>query len=400
MLETFPVVAVVGARQVGKTTMVQLPEIAAGREYRTLDDYLTLDLARKDPMSLVRSTARCTLDEVQRAPDLLLAVKREVDERRTPGRILLTGSADLNFTADLSRVLAGRVGVLRLRPLTDRELAGNTKVPAIRSWLTAECAGDVVASLKGKDLPAWSTSRLFIGGYPPAVQAKNAEARRLWFEGFRRSYLERDVRQLSEIGHLTDFARLLQLAATRTGRLLNQAALARDAGLSPATAGRYFSLMEATFQMERLQPYFANIGKRLVKSPKLYWTDPGLAAYLLGLSGWAEAVAARCAGALLETWAMMETLATLETYAPEARLYFFRSHGGLEIDGLIVWRRRLLPFEVKATVTLRADHAKNLQLFLETQVGARTGILFYLGREVITISNRIVALPVSAMLAQ
>ena len=399
MLSAFPVVAVVGPRQVGKSTLVQLPQVGNTREYHTLDDFSVLDMAQKDPVGLVESDGPVTLDEVQRCPDVLLAVKRAVDKRRSAGRFLLTGSADLSYCADLARTLAGRVGVLRLRPLSWREQTGSVKRPSLISWIFATSVRKLERELGQTRMPEFDSNVIFRGGYPLAVTAKSRKARELWFESFRYTYLERDIRQISEIGNLSDFARLFELSATRTAQVLNQASLARDAGLSTATTGRYFSLMEATFQIERLRPWFANIGKRLVKSPKLYWTDTGVASYLLGLRNCKEAVSAGFIGPLLETFVVMEIENMLATYLPSSRLYYLRTHGGMEVDGIITSGRRILPFEVKASSTLRGEDARSLQAFIDAETRACMGLVFYLGRDVRRLSSNVLALPVAGVLA-
>jgi len=400
MLKAFPVVAVVGARQVGKSTLVRVPEIGGNRAYQTLDDFAVLDMARRDPVGLVRQDALLTIDEVQRCPDLLLAVKREVDRRPGPGRYLLTGSADLDHTANLARILAGRVGVLALHPLSWREQERRQGEPALLAWMKATKAQQVVRSLQRWRACPFDSGIVCKGGYPPAVTAASARARQLWFESFRYTYLERDIRQVSEIGNLADFARLMEMSATRTAQILNQAALGRDLGMSAATLGRHLSLLEATFQIERLRPYFTNIGKRLVKSPKLYWRDTGVAAHLLGVEVWRPAAqSAEHAGPLFETFVMMEIRKMLASYARSARLYFLRTHGGLEVDGLIVDGQRILPFEIKAAATVRGEDAKALQLFLDQERRAAIGIVFYTGTDIQRLGRQVVALPVTALLA-
>jgi len=399
MLRTFPVVAVVGARQVGKSTLVQMPEVGRDRAYHTLDDAATAGLAERDPVSFARSGSRLTIDEVQLAPGVLRAIKREVDRDRAPGRFLLTGSSDLDFSADLGRVLAGRVGVLRLRPLAWREQEKRSGVPKLIGWLGEAKPASVWEELSSMEFGPFDPALLFTGGYPPAVIARSARKRDLWFESFRTSYLERDLRRLSDIGHLSDFGRLLDLSAARTAQVLNQAALARDLGLSAATLGRYLSLLEASFQIERLKPYFANIGKRLVKAPKLYWTDTGVASFFLGLRSWQEATQAGYAGPLLETFAMMEIESLLSVYAPGARLHYLRTHGGMELDGLVAAGRSLLPFEIKASATVRVEDARHLRAFIATGKGAKFGLVFYAGEECRMLGPDVFAVPLSVLLA-
>lgn len=396
----FPVVAVVGARQVGKSTLVQSAPIADGRTYQTLDDIVTLGLAGKDPRTLLQSGDRLTLDEVQRCPELLLAVKQDVDRKRVAGRFLLTGSADLSLVADLSRTLAGRVSVITMPPLLTRELAGCLSPPPILDWLGYDTAHQVVHSLTGKVFPAFDGAALLRGGYPLAATARSAASASAWFESYRYTYLERDVRQVSEIGHLAEYSRLMELCASRTSQLLNQSSMGRDIGLGAATTARYLSMLEATFQIRRVFPYFRNIGKRLVKMPKVYWTDTGLLAHLLGLGSWADCMAAQLTGPLVETWFMMELQGILSGWMPEARLYYWRTHTGIEVDGVLQAGQRLLPFEIKATQTLRVDDAKSLRIFLENENSARFGAVFYLGDEVRMLAENVVAIPLTVTVVE
>ena len=400
MLKTFPVVAVIGPRQVGKSTLVQHPHLASGRTYRTLDDLLACDQAGKDPLGLARSAPQLTLDEAQRQPGLLAALKQVVDEERRNGRFLITGSADLGFMADIAKWLTGRVGILRLHPLSWREIAGNAHSSPL--WLHALRSKDAAAmAARFRDEcpppPEFSPETLFTGGYPPAVTASSPETRRLWFTAFRQTYLEREIRQLIHVDHLPDFMRFMQLAADRTAQVLSQANLARDLGLPPSTLFRYFNLLEATFQITRLPPFFTNIGKRMAKAPKLHWNDTGLCAHLLALNNWEGAQRDNRAGALLETGVINEIQTQLDTFLPDATLHYVRSHDGLEIDGLIQHGRHLLPFEVKAAATIRDHDARHLRLFTERETRCSTGILFHLGREITPMAHNLLALPVGAL---
>jgi hypothetical protein len=245
--------------------------------------------------------------------------------------------------------------------------------------------------------PVFSTERLFVGGYPPAVTAASPEARHLWFTAFRQTYLEREIRQLIHVDHLPDFMRFMQLAADRTAQVLSQASLARDLGLPTSTLCRYFNLLEATFQITRLQPFFANIGKRMAKAPKLHWTDTGICAQLLSLDTWEDAQRDNRAGTLLETGVINEIQTQLDTFLPDASLHYVRSHDGLEIDGLVQHGRRLLPFEVKAAATIRDADLRHLRLFMEREKRCTTGILFHLGRDITPVAQNIIAMPVGAL---
>jgi hypothetical protein len=390
MLGVFPVVAVIGPRQVGKSTLVRLPDVQEGRRYLTLDDIGVRSVAEQDPDALVADGDGVILDEVQLVPELLRSIKKQVDSKRVAGKYIVTGSADLNYCSDLSHVLAGRVGVLRLPPITKYEEYGCTYDPL---WITGlhdpSCLkpGETVAH-------SFAWQRILRGGFPLSITANDAGSRRYWFESFRMTYLERDVRRISDIGGLTDFARLMELTATRTGQVLNQAAAARDAGLNAATGGRYLSILEASFIIQRLVPYFENIGKRLVKSPKLYWTDTGLAAYLLGIEQTDEFPAHRLSGALFETFAMQEIQSLLDIFIPEARVYYLRTHDGLELDGIIKRGQMLIPFEVKSSRSVKTDDADNIKKWKTLSGHKDIGFVFYAGNKVMPLGEDIWAVPI------
>jgi len=393
MLDLFPVVAVIGPRQVGKSTLVLSEPIARNRRYITLDDLASRTLAQKDPLALVEQPGPVTIDEIQLVPELLRGIKQQVDQDHSTGRYLITGSADLNYCADLSHVLAGRVGVLPLPPITYYEERGMQGTPL---WAHALRQGGIDPAVSATIPPeSFNWNRIVTGGFPLSLTAQDESQRILWLEAFRSTYLERDLRRISDIGHLAEFARLMELSATRTAQLLNQADLARDAGLSPATAGRYLSILEASFLIQRQAPYFENIGKRLVKSAKLYWKDTGLVCHLLGIHP-ADLPTHRMKGALFETFVFGEVQALLPFYVPEARFYYLRTHDGLEIDGLIQHGSTLIPFEVKAAQTVTAEDARSLRSWMAVSGRTGTGFVLYAGSRVQLIDRGIWAIPVQA----
>jgi len=397
LLDRFPVVAVIGPRQVGKSTLVQRPNIGSGRKYITLDDYDALGLAEKDPKAFLTSSTPITIDEVQRCPSLLRYIKVAVDEKRKKGHFLLTGSAALDFVANFSSELAGRVGVMPLSPLSWRECEGRMEPPFWLSLLDETTLAESACTEKSRAPRISVEKALFAGGYPLAVTASDQAARNDWFASFRFTYLERDVRQISNIGNLAEFARLFQTVAGRTAQLLNSAALARDVGLKPATAGRYLSLLEASFQMTRLEPWFVNMGKRLVKTPKMYWSDSGFLLHMLGIRTVAELTAQHMDGPVIETFAMLEVLKQVEAYRSSARVYFLRSHDGVELDGLIVDGVKHLPFEIKASSTIRPGDAKHLETYMALTGKTCIGIVFYQGKEPRRLGHNVIALPLNVL---
>lgn len=397
-LQRFPVVVVTGARQTGKTTLVQTGAIASGRTFRSLDDYEILERALEEPNALVADADQITLDEVQRAPDLLRAIKRDVDRSRTLGRFLLTGSANLLMMRRISESLAGRAVYLTLWPMTEREKRGSPDGGPWTAWLQArDTRGAHQVTPRGREASDWP-SRVLTGGYPvPALAADDAE-RTQWFDGYVRTYLERDLQDLASISSLPDFRRLMRLAAFRVGQMLNQSELARDATLAQATAHRYLNLLETSYQMVRLPAFATSSTKRLVKTPKLYWTDPGLAAHLAGVTSVGGSTEIEVPGALLENLVLTQILAWRETMIPRPEIHYWRAHDGTEVDFIIEAGRRLLPIEVKAASRARLADVPGLRLFLhEHPKAAPFGILLYGGAEVLRLSENIVAAPLTSL---
>jgi predicted AAA+ superfamily ATPase len=385
-LKTFPVVVVTGARQAGKSTLVRQVE-EGGRTYLTLDDLEVLERAREEPASLVRGSRRLTLDEVQRSPDLLLAVKQAVDERRTAGRYLLTGSANLLLMRRVSESLAGRAIHLTLWPLTRREQLG---LGTAGAWprLFAAADGDWLDLLAAGSAPEEDWRDLARrGGYPtPAVGLRGPEERAQWFAGYTRTYLERDLQDLSAVGSLVDFRRLMRLACLHLGSLVNQTEIARDAGLSQPTVHRHLDLLEISYQLVRLPAYSVNRTKRLLKSPKLYWCDTGLALHLAGET------APR--GAHLEDLVLCDLLTWRDATVDAPDLLYWRTVGGDEVDLVVDWKGELLPIEVKATSRPRLADAKSLRLFRdEYRDRARAGLLLHAGSELAWLAEGVLAAP-------
>ena len=264
-LRQLPVVVLSGLRQSGKSTLLQNEAgLARGHAYRTLDDFATLAAARSNPESLLENAA--IFDEVQRCPELLVALKKNVDEHRRPGRFILSGSANLALLGHVTETLAGRAGYFTLHPMTRREQRGaTTQEPFLMKFFRSPTL------LTGKADPV-TDKEVLTGGLPPACLGTTAGVAE-WFRGYVQTYVERDLRQLSQITDLVAFRTLAQLAALRTGQMLVTSTLARDAKLNAVTAGRYLDLLEASFLICRLPPFLKNRSSRLIKSPKLHFTD-------------------------------------------------------------------------------------------------------------------------------
>jgi predicted AAA+ superfamily ATPase len=401
LLEEFPVVILTGARQTGKTTLVQSSGIGSDRRYLSMDDFATLDLARRDPTALVLAVGRITIDEIQRAPQLLTAIKMDVDRKRVPGRFLCTGSANLLLMKQVSESLAGRAVFLEIPPLTwpelERKSLGSTLEAAVAAKSAKEfLARDAAAVRHQLGIPL--AESVFRGGFPLAALTAKAPTRGRWFEGYVATYLERDLRLLSAIDDLVAYRRFMQAAALRNGTLLNIARLAQDAGIPPSTASRYLSLLEVSFLVHRLPAFTVARGKRIAKAPRLLWADTGLAAWLAGFPETEELVESRHWGAWLESWVghHLRTWASLR--APRAALSSWRTSAGQEVDFIIETARSLLPIEVKSTARPTGSDIRGLESFLALHPEARLGIVACSCTETHALSSRVVAIPFETLL--
>jgi predicted AAA+ superfamily ATPase len=400
MLRRFPVVVVTGARQTGKTTLVQHMAGASDRAYRTLDDPASQEAAARDPETFLAESPRLTLDEVQRRPELLLAVKRAVDRDRSAGRFLLTGSANLLMMARVAESLAGRAVYVNLRPMTESEKVGRPDPGPWDRFLRAAdaCEARDAVPRSARDGGAWPRAVLE-GGFPVAALETDPESRRAWFDGYLSTYVERDLRQLAQIDALIDFRRLMRISALRTGRMANQAEMARDAGLSHATAHRYLNLLEVSFLISRAPTYAASRTKRLIKTPKLYWEDTGLAAHLAGIESEEDLRRDGTGGGWLENLVWHHLRCWADLAEPRAEVCTWRTAAGEEVDFVIESGNRLLPIEVKSAARVGSGDVRHMDAFLDEYAPrARVGVVLYGGAECRPLDKRILAVPLGAAL--
>ena len=392
-LDAFPVVVLTGARQTGKSTLIrELLPSTKKRIYHTLDELDVLERAQREPEALVSTKAPLTLDEIQRVPDLLLAIKRAVDRNRRPGRFLLSGSANLALFGKVSETLAGRAVYLTLHPFTMAERSGLSHAGLWETLLRDP------SQFEGTHPPfANLPERLLQSGFPPATLAGTQTIRKVWLDGYVRTYLERDLQTLSAIGNLVDFRRLMRIVALRSATLMNQSEMARDAGLSQPTTHRYLNLLETSYLLHRLPAYAVNRTKRLIKAPRLFLCDAGLAAQLAGVETVADVEHARLKGALLETLILSDLLAWRESVMPKPEILYWRLASGAEVDLVIERAGMVVPVEVKATGRPRTSDSKHLRLFLdEYGKAAPHGVLLHTGDRAECLAERIWAVPLSA----
>ena len=385
-LDVMPAVVVTGARQTGKSTLAQ--QLAPGnRRFLSLDDLDVVDAARRDPETLLGGSQPVTLDEVQREPNLLHAVKRSIDRQRQPGKFLLTGSANLFLMRRVSESLAGRASYLTLWPMTRREQRGLGRGGIWEHLLNAPAHEWLDLVDAQPDEPEDWRTLARRGGFPSsAVHLETAQERAVWFDGYVRTYLERDLQDLSSISALPDFRRLMRAACLRMGQLVNQAELGRDVALPQPTVRRYLNLLETSYLLVRLPPYAVNRTKRLIKSPKLYWGDTGVAMHLTQEE--------EPRGAHLENLVLHDLLTWRDARLERAEILYWRTAIGEEVDFVIEAGDRLLPIEVKATRRPRLRDVANLRTFrAEYGCRAKTGLLLHGGTTVEWLAPDVLAAP-------
>jgi len=384
-----PAVVLLGARQTGKTTLVRSLPLLAGRPYLTLDDFDLRLLAAANPESVVARAPALVLDEVQRARDLLIAVKRAIDEdpARTPGRFVLTGSANFLMLERVGETLAGRAVYVTLWPFTRRERLGFGSTGPWSELLAAPFAAwrDVLAAHGGPEEDWRVAARL--GGLPvPAHELVDDEQRALWFSGYVQTYLERDLQALRAVENLADFRRLMRAACLRLGGLLNQAEVGRDVGIVQPQVHRFLNLMEASYQAIRLPAFAVNRTRRLIKAPRLYWSDTALALFLAGET--------EPRGPHLENLVLMDLLAWRDVQARRPEVLYWGTATGLEVDLVVETPTRVLPVEVKAAARVAPADAKGLEAFLDEYPDLTDGaLLLHGGAETFPLTRRVLAAP-------
>jgi uncharacterized protein len=391
-----PVVLLNGARQTGKTTLAHALARQTGAQYFTLDDAATLALAAADPVGFIRNlSGPVVLDEVQQAPALFPAIKIAVDENRQPGRFLLTGSANVMTLPRLSESLAGRMEIIPLFPFSAGELAGRRE-----GFVTRVFDGTIAQAELGTaadEFPA----RLVRGGYPEATQRETEERRAAWFASYLTTILHRDVRDLARVEALPTLPNLLKLLATRTSGLLNLADVGRDAALPHTTLTRYLSLLETVFLVHRLPAWSPNLGKRLVKAPKLHLVDTGLACHLVGANARRLAEDRTWLGRMMETFVVGELRKQISWTSPQTALYHLRTAAGSEVDVVLEQPDgSVAGIEVKASASAVPSDFAALRT-LRDQLGKRfvAGVVLYTGDQIIPSGDQLWLVPLRTLWA-
>lgn len=387
----FPVLMLTGPRQVGKTTLLEMCAQGGPRNYVTLDDLDARALAQSDPALFLQTwPPPVTIDEIQYAPQLFSAIKLRVDREKINGQFWLTISQKFQLMRGLTETLAGRVAIVDLLGLSQAELEDRAEAS-----LPFVPTADWIANARQHARPQSLQSvfeRICLGSYP-ALNVQGAEARNLFYRSYIQTYIQRDVQDVLKVTDQTSFHRFLTATAARTGQLLNYAGLAREVDIDNKTAKAWLSVLETSGLVYLLPPYHANLSKRLVKAPKLYFLDTGLAAYLTRWPDAAALEAGAMSGALLETWVVSEILKSYWHNGLEAPLYFYRDADQQEVDLLVDTATTLYPVEIKKTASPSHNAKKHFTVL--DKLGKTVGpgaVLCFVERD-IPLSRSVTAVP-------
>ena len=391
-----PVVFIRGARQTGKTTMAR-EVISSGHKanYITLDSAAVLSAASTDPVGFISNLKKpATIDEVQRVPELILAIKEDIDNNRIPGRYLLTGSANILTIPKVADSLAGRMEIVTLWPLSRGEITG-VKESFIKKIFKGEVSGLNSSRTGIEDL----ADMIITGGYPEPLKRTSFERKTSWFDSYLTTIIERDIRSLANIHDISTVPRLLRLLGSRTGGLRDYSELSRSMGVPTTSLIRYMSLLEGIFLIYMVPAWSSNLGKRLVRSPKVFFTDTGVASYLLGIDKERLIADPTLTGKLFENFVSSELFKQSAWSGLRIRIYHFRTQAGREVDLVLENSSgKICGIEVKLSASVTAKHFAGLRE-LQRLAGDNfvAGIVIYTGDQIVPFGDNFYAVPFSAL---
>lgn len=360
LTKSFPSVLVTGARQTGKTTLLKQIMTTDSDSYITFDDPMEESSAKNDPKTFIElHPSPYTFDEVQYVPDLFRYLKIEIDKKRQNGMYFLTGSQQFTLLEKATETLSGRIGIVQLYPLSAREIRRDAFfenfIPS-KDYILERNKALSKTNYSVQD--TWK--RIYLGGYPEVV--KGTVLPKDFYPSYIKTYIERDIRKLTQVADESQFVQFITVVASRTSQLVNYADMAKDCGISEVTAKKWLSLLVTSGLVYLLKPYSVNIEKRVVKTPKLYFMDTGLAAYLTRWTNSEVMQTGAMAGAFFETYAVSEIIKSFANNGEEPPIYFYRDKDKVEIDLLIEENNILYPVEIKKTASPNAEDAKNLYI--------------------------------------
>lgn len=384
----FPVMLITGPRQTGKTTFLR--HLAGNeRAYVTLDDPLARSLAKDDPvLFLQRFPPPVLIDEIQYAPSLMPHIKMAVDAHRVANQFWLTGSQQFHLMRDVSESLAGRVGIVNLLGFSQREIENDSATPAFLPLPDRLAAQRVFGAMRLTEV----FQRIWLGSFP-ALHQQDAIDRDLFYSSYVQTYLQRDVRDLANVGNESAFLRFLRACAARTGQMLNMHDLCRDSDINQATGKRWLSILESSGIAYLLEPYHSNFKKRLIKTPKLYLLDTGLAAWLTEWSSAATLEAGAMSGAFFETWVVAEVIKSWWHNGKRAPIFYFRDKDGKEVDLLIHQDGKLYPIEIKKSGSPGKDAIRHFRTLESLRLPIGPGCLICLTPTLMPITANVNAVP-------
>jgi len=384
-IKYFPVILITGARRVGKSTLV----MKLFENYITFDDITTYLSAKEDPSSFVKLLEKpVIIDEVQRVPEVLLAIKQDVDKSRKNGSFILTGSANVLGFKSLADTLAGRMAILELFPLTCKEL--NKKTENVLEVLFDEKFAKVPVKIDENLL----IERVLTGGYPEVNNINSIKGKYLWFSSYITTYIEKDVRDIGELRNMDKFFKVLNLLASRSSAILRKTDIAKSSGIDVKTLDNYLKLLELIYIVHFLKPYSENIGKRFIKSEKIFFIDSGILSYLLGVFTKKDFLHSPYKGLIFETFVFGELLKGVKYSATPSELYFYRTQEGKEIDFIVRRGDKLIAIEVKFSRKVSKNDFKHIIDFKKSSEKNVKGFVIYTGERVLPFGEELYALPV------
>lgn len=393
----FPVIVVTGARQSGKSTLLNHLFKDKDWEYINFDQRGILERVKSDPDLFVKDiSSNIIIDEAQKVPELFHSIKWRIDEG-LKYKIILSGSANFQLLHKVTETLAGRAGVLELFPLTLNEKYRLKNI--LELFFSSRDIKKIVNKINDYKTieDEFLFSHILWGGYPKPLQYKNKEQKLNWFENYRTTYIERDLRDLTQVADISDFQRFYQILAFQVGNILNLSNISNDIGVTVPTCKKYLQILEASYQYFLLKPYHLNIHKRLIKSPKIYTWDTGLCNFFLGNNSIKQLKESGKFGNIFENCVISEIMKQNSLLPYRCNTYFWRTSNGAEIDLIIERGLDLIPIEIKSNIKISDISIRGLIDFMKLKISKRIlfGIVFYRGDKILRISDKILAIPVN-----